>query len=137
MKRVVLITFALGILVTPLAVEAQQVGKVYRLGYLYPGPSSPPTLGLLRLRQNLREMGYVEGQNLLIESRFADGDYDRLPGLAAALVRLNPDVIIAVAKEGIRAAQKAFELVINLKTAKVLGLAIPPSLLLRADQVIE
>jgi putative ABC transport system substrate-binding protein len=52
-------------------------------------------------------MGYVEGRNLLIENRGADGHYDRLPDLAAELVRLNPDVIIAVAKEGIRAAQKA------------------------------
>ena len=113
----------------PLAAEAQQAaGKVYRLGILSPGGAPDPSIPTIPnlLPAALRAFGYVEGRNLVVDRRFAEDNFDRLPGLARELVQLRPDVIVAVSSQAI-----------NLKTAKALGLSIPPSLLLRADQVIE
>jgi putative ABC transport system substrate-binding protein len=96
-------------LVAPLAAEAQQAGKVTRIGFL--SPSSPSNvrnpLRLDALRQGLRELGYVEGQNISIESRWAEGKYDRLPGLAAELVRLKVDVIVTYTAPAIQAVKQA------------------------------
>src|SRR5206468_303813 len=79
----------------PLAAEAQQAGRVYRLGFLSmrAGPTDNPQLDAFRA--GLRELGYVEGRNVVLEIRYADGHDDKLAGLAAELVRLNLDVIIA------------------------------------------
>ena len=92
-----------------LATHAQQPAKVARIGYLTSGSlGSPETrAGLDALREGLRERGYVEGRNILIEYRAADGKFDRLPGLAAELARLKVDVIVAVATPAARAAQQA------------------------------
>ena len=81
--------------VAPLAIEAQPAGKVHRMGYL--ASSSPASARHLleAFRQGLGELGWVEGQNLAIEYRFAEGEHDRLPELAAELVRLKVDVIMA------------------------------------------
>src|SRR5215813_10475804 len=84
-----------GALAAPLAAEAQQAGKLYRIGYLQSGSlTSAPHL-LQAFRQGLNELGWVEHQNFSIEYRFAEGRHERLPGLAAELVRLNVDVIVA------------------------------------------
>jgi putative ABC transport system substrate-binding protein len=83
----------------PLAAEAQQAGKVYHVGYL-----STPTDAFLR---KLRELGWVEGQNLVIEYRWAEGNVERLPDLAAELVRRNVDVIVAPAGSAALAAKNA------------------------------
>ncbi len=85
----------LGLLAVPLPTEAQQAGKVYRIGYLSMG-SSPPTgsTTVVALRQKLRELGYVEGQNLVIEFRSAKREPERRPDLIAALLRLKVDVIV-------------------------------------------
>jgi putative ABC transport system substrate-binding protein len=86
-------TFAGGLLAAPLAAEAQPAGKVYRIGYLAATTALSRPVGAFR--QGLREFGWVEGQNIAIEYRFAEGRLDRLPDLAAELVRLKVDVIVA------------------------------------------
>jgi len=98
-----------GLLVAPRAAEAQEAGKVARIGYLVPGSLESPEAraSLDAFRQGLREQGYVEGQNLLIEYRGADGKIERLPGLAIELARLKLDLIVAGATPGARAAKQA------------------------------
>jgi putative ABC transport system substrate-binding protein len=90
-----LTVLVLAILGASLAVDAQQAGKVARIGYLSPGsPTSAPHIDEA-FRQGLRELGYVEGQNIVIEYRWAEGRAERLPDLAAELVNLKVDVIVA------------------------------------------
>jgi putative ABC transport system substrate-binding protein len=95
MERRAFVVGALGLLAAPLAAEAQQAGRVPRIGFLVlTSPSSASRL-LDAFRQGLRELGWVEGQNIVIDYRFAEGKYDRLPDLAAELVWLKVDVIAA------------------------------------------
>ncbi len=102
-------TLALGLLAGPLPAEAQQTGKVYRIGYLRFGRGGPTTSNMyMGLREGLRELGYVEGQNLVIEYRSAEGKPERRPEIAAEMVRLKVDVIVAPGVTPlIRAAQGA------------------------------
>src|SRR5262249_39826973 len=97
------------LLAAPIAAEAQQAGRVYRLGLPYPVPPPPTehkTSGVL-VPAALRELGYVEGQNLIVERRYAEGRTDRFPELARELVRLRMDVILAISPATIRAARDA------------------------------
>src|SRR6266511_3506694 len=89
----------------PLAAHAQQAGKGSRIGYL--GTSSPSLERLLvdAFRQKLRELGHIEGENINIEYRWAEGRDDRLPNLAVDLVRLKPDVIVTTGTPGTLAAK--------------------------------
>jgi putative ABC transport system substrate-binding protein len=92
-RRAFLWTVAGNLLAAPLAAGAQQARKVHRIGFLFwgdPGPSAE----LDAFRQGLHELGYIEGQNIAIDVRFASGKVERLPELAAELVRLKPDVIV-------------------------------------------
>ena len=100
---------AVGILITPIVAEAQPAAKVPRIGYLVTGSlESPETrVALDAFRQGLRERGYVEGQNILIEYRAADGKIERFPGLATELARLKVDVILAANTPAARAVQQA------------------------------
>ncbi len=107
-------TLAGSLLAAPLAAEAQPAGKAARIGVLSPGSPSgagrnPSDLAVLfaAFREGLRELGYVEGQNIKIESRWAEGNYDRLPGLAADLVRLKVDVIVTYGTPASQAAKRA------------------------------
>ena len=88
---------------------AQPAGKVPRVGYLIAGSHSDPQRQLLleAFRQGLRELGYVEGQNIAIESRWAEGKDDRLPAFAADLVRSKVDIIVAQSGAATQAAQQA------------------------------
>jgi putative ABC transport system substrate-binding protein len=90
--------------------EAQQAGKVYRIGFLRFSPRPPTGATHVAFRQRMRELGYVEGQNLVIEYRSAKGKRERRLEMAAELVRLKVDVIVvSPAPPMIRAAQKATE----------------------------
>ena len=105
---VVAVILILGILLAPLAADAQQAGKVWRIGWLTLGPP-PPTQSLFQdvfLRELLR-LGYIERQNFVLETRYADGKDERLPDLAAELVRLRVDVIVALATPSALAAKHA------------------------------
>jgi putative ABC transport system substrate-binding protein len=87
------VMLSLSLVFSPLTTEAQQAGRMYRIGYLFDGTdqtSSP----LRALEESLRELGYVDGKNLVVERRFAAFKYDRLPDLAAELVQFKPDVIV-------------------------------------------
>src|SRR5258705_8834335 len=102
MERRAFLAVSAALFAAPLAAEAQQAGRVYRIGVLFGGTSGADMAGpeprseLLRpFLQGLRELGYVEGQNLVIERRSAEGKPERLPDLAAELVRLNVDMILA------------------------------------------
>src|SRR5437773_9719251 len=90
----------------PLAAEAQQAGKVWRIGVLSPGPPTRTGSSEL-LRQSLRELGYVEGLNLAIEWRDAEGKTERFDHLAAELVRLKVDVIVATVPGATLAAKRS------------------------------
>jgi len=91
----------------PLAAEAQQARKVYRIGYLSTPTRESVERGLQAFLRKLRELGWVEGPNLIIEYRWAEGNVERLPDLAAELVRLKVDVIVAPAGSAALAAKKA------------------------------
>jgi ABC transporter substrate binding protein len=110
MRRLALACLALACLAlacfsAPLAAEAQGAAKVLRVGWLH--PQSLPDQWVEGFRQGLREHGYVEGHDLIIERRWGDGRFDRLPAMAADLVRLNVDVVIAGNSAALRALQGA------------------------------
>ena len=105
-KNLGLFVLALGFLTTVYFAQAQQPTKIPRIGYLL---GSPLTTSARReaFRQGLRELGYVEGKNLVIELRSAEGKLDRLPALAAELVRLKVDIIVSAGLGPTRAAKEA------------------------------
>ena len=191
LARIVMLAFVL--LTAPLAVEAQPLTQVHRVGRLLGGsPLSGPSPSFEAFRQRLRELSYVEGQNLVFEDRYAEGSQERLRDLAAELVQFKDSILldslrgriadlaakrrlpvmyswkmnvdagglmsygpslldmqrhVAVYVDKILKGAKPadlpveqptkFELVINLKTAKALGLTIPPSVLFQADEVLQ
>src|SRR5438105_7885867 len=100
-----IVTLTLSLLAAPLAADAQQAGKVPRIGFLWVTSSSDRPSHLDAFRQRLRELGWVEGQNIVIDYRYAEGRVDRLPDLAAELVRLKVDLVVASA--GTQAATAA------------------------------
>src|SRR6266699_1264900 len=108
MRRRAFITLLGGAVATwPLAARAQQAGKVWRIGLLS-GASRETFSGLYAgFQQGMRELGYVEGKDFVGETRFADGNYERLPDLAAGLVRLKVDIIVTGLTAGIRTLQPA------------------------------
>jgi putative ABC transport system substrate-binding protein len=110
-RRCFLLRSLAGIIAAPLAAEAQQAGKVYRLGLLAPTTvisPSPTSPGVASFAVNaLRELGYVEGKNLIVERRYTLGKMDRLPALARELVQLDLDVIVAVTADAVQAVRDA------------------------------
>ena len=107
-RRTFLGTLAGGLLAAPLAAQAQPAGKVWRVGVLSSGSHSATAGARIdAFKQGLRDLGYVEGQNIEIESRWGEGKYESLRDLAAELVRLKMDVIVTAAVPAIRAAKEA------------------------------
>ena len=106
-RRAFLGTLAGGLFAASRIAEAQETGKVYRIGYLGPSSATAVSRFTQAFRQGLRDLGWVEGQNIVIEYRFAEGQFDRLPDLAAELVRLKVDVIVAIPTHAAVAAKNA------------------------------
>jgi len=108
-RAALLVTLALGLLLVHHAAEAQQTAKVVRIGLVVPGsrPAAPDWKQRWPLVEGLRALGWVEGQNIVIEDRWAEGNISRLPELAAALVRLKVDVIVTLSWPAAVAAKNA------------------------------
>jgi putative tryptophan/tyrosine transport system substrate-binding protein len=106
-RRSFLGTLAGGLLAAPLAAEAQPAAKVYRIGFL--GNSTPALEANLvgPFREGLRELGYVEGRNIVIEYRWAEGQYERFPVLIAELLARKVDVIVTAETPATQAVKKA------------------------------
>lgn len=99
------VSLALTFFAAPIAAEAQPTAKVYRIGYLSPAAASQGMS--TSFRDALKELGYVEGRNLVIESRFADTKMDELPGLAKDLVRAGVDIIVTIGTPTVQAAKES------------------------------
>jgi putative ABC transport system substrate-binding protein len=102
-----LVALACGLLAVPLAAGAQQPPKIPRIGYLGAHSPSAGTPFLEAFRQGLRELGYVEGQNIFVDYRWAEGRPDRFPALAAELINLRVDVIVTWSNAAVAALQQA------------------------------
>ena len=105
-RAAVTVALALGLVDAPLNAEAQQAAPVARIGLLANNPAASPHL-LEAFLQGLRDLGYVEGRNVVIEYRFAEGKFERFPALAAELVALKVDVIVASTDPAALAAKQA------------------------------
>jgi len=101
------VILSVSLILAPLAAEGQQAGKVPRVGVLLSNSQSSSSTNVEAFRQGLRERGYVEGQNIVIEYRYGDGQLDRLPQLATELVALKVDLIVTSGTPPTRAAQQA------------------------------
>ena len=123
---IITVALALGVLAASLGAEAQSARKVYRIGFLGSGRPVAPA----PLVEGLRELGWVEGQNIAIEYRFAEGRFDRLPDLVAELVRLRVDIIVAGATPGVAAAKNATETIpiVMISGGDPVGLGLVASL---------
>src|SRR5947199_3261815 len=99
--------FIASVLLAVPAVRAQQASRIYRIGILEAIPASQNAANLDSLRKGLRELGYVEGRNLIIEYRSADGRAERFPELASDLVHLKVDLIVTRGTPAARAAKDA------------------------------
>ena len=107
LTRLLMVRLIVAALAAPLAAEAQPAGKVYRVGHVMSGTRDQNAVTLRALEDGLRGLGYVEGQNLRFEHRFADGQIERLPALMAELVQLNVDAIVAGSNQTVAFAKRA------------------------------
>jgi putative ABC transport system substrate-binding protein len=106
-RRAFIGTMAGGLLASPLVAQAQQAGKVYRVGFLGNSTAALEANLVGPFREGLRDLGYVEGRNVLIEYRWAEGKYERFPALIAELAALKVDVIVAAGTPAALAVKKA------------------------------
>jgi putative tryptophan/tyrosine transport system substrate-binding protein len=105
--RLIGLVLALCLALAPLAAEAQQAGGVRRIGFLSPSSAETMRGFVEEFQRGLRERGYVEGQNLHVEYRWAEGKADRLPGLVTDLISLRVELIVVQASPAARAAHQA------------------------------
>jgi putative ABC transport system substrate-binding protein len=101
------VVLALNLLLAPLDAGAQSSGKVHRVAYLGNSSAALESDLVVAFRQGLRELNYVEGQNFILDFRWAEGRYERFPALLAEAIRLNPDVIVTAGTPGALAAKNA------------------------------
>jgi ABC-type uncharacterized transport system substrate-binding protein len=130
MDRRAFITMVGSVVATPLAGEAQPTGKVYRIGYLTV-PSRETAQGVANTFQlALTDLGWIEGKNIVIDYRFADSRVDRLPDLAAGLMQLRADVIVAGANAAVAAAKAVTQTIpiVMFLTADPVGTGLVASL---------
>jgi putative ABC transport system substrate-binding protein len=106
MDRRAFVAGTVALLAAPLAADAQSVGRVYRIAYLGNSSAALETELVAAFRQGLRDLKYVEGQNIVIEYRWAEGRYDRFPALVAEAVHLRVDVIVTAGTPAILAAKE-------------------------------
>src|SRR5262245_12431266 len=106
-KKITILTLGAMLLALSFSTEAQQPTKIPRIGYLATAPASAITARVKAFRQGLRELGYVEGKNIVIEQRYAEDKLDRLSALAAELVSLKVDIIVTGGPSPTRAAKEA------------------------------
>jgi putative ABC transport system substrate-binding protein len=106
-RRVFFTLLGSSLLIAPLVTDAGQLSGVRRIGYLESGSAAPGTPNVEAFRKGLRDLGWVEGQNIAIEVRYAAGKFDRLPALAAELVRLKVELIFASTTPGALAVKRA------------------------------
>jgi putative ABC transport system substrate-binding protein len=106
-KKLTILTLGAMLLALSFSTEAQQPTKIPRIGYLATAPASAITARVKAFRQGLRELGYVEGKNIVIEQRYAEDKLDRLSALAAELVSLKVDIIVTGGPSPTRAAKEA------------------------------
>jgi putative tryptophan/tyrosine transport system substrate-binding protein len=118
MRRIGLeVVLAVGLVLAPLAGEAQQVGKLWQVGYLSSSSAERERARLAAFQQGLRELGYLEGKSVFIEQRYAGGEFARLPALAAELARLKVDVFVVAGAPAAHAAKKASNVIPIVMTA--------------------
>jgi putative tryptophan/tyrosine transport system substrate-binding protein len=117
MDRRAFLTGAAALLAAPLAAEAQQAGKVWRIGYLTNGFKDAPTPDITQFTRGLRDLGYVEGRNVVLEIRYAEGRTERFSALAGELVNLKVDVLVAVSTPAAVAAKHATNTIPIVMTA--------------------
>src|SRR6266850_350515 len=102
-----LVTLALGLLVALLTAEAQPASRLPRIGFLGNSTAALEANLVGPFRDGLRDLGYVEGENILLEYRWAEGNYERFPSLIAELIALKPDVIVTAGTPAAVAVKKA------------------------------
>ena len=129
-RREFLSAATLSLLAAPLAVEAQPTGKVFRIGVLSPGSAQGSSVEMAALWTGLREVGYVDGQNIHIDWQFAEGSPQRLHELAAELVRLKPDVILTINTQAAVVAKSATSTIpiVFVRAGDPTGAGLVPSL---------
>ena len=125
-RQIVIVVTAFVILISTFSAHAQQTGKVWRVGFLAGSSADVYRVRLAAFRQGLKDLGYSQGKNLIIEERYGEGWRERIPSLAAELVRLNMDVIVT---HGGRWA------VVADRAAKKAGRTIPMVFAVDADPV--
>jgi putative ABC transport system substrate-binding protein len=107
MQRREFITLLGGAAAWPLAARAQQPAQIPRVGWIFPGASAGNPTELAGFKEGLRELGYVEGKNIIVEYRFGENSLERLPEFAIEMTRLKVSVIVAIGNFVVRAAQRA------------------------------
>jgi putative tryptophan/tyrosine transport system substrate-binding protein len=129
-RRTFVCGLTLGVFGAPLAAQAQQAGKPYRVGFLGNTTAALEANLVGPFRQGLRDLGYVEGQNIVIEYRWAEGKYERFPALISELIALKVDVIVTAGTPATLAVKKATTLVplVMVAVGDPVGTGVVPSL---------